>query len=218
MVVFDLDDTLYKEIDFVKSGFKHIASLVSNVNAPEKEVYQLMLNTFLQGGNAFETVVQKYGLRLFDVNWMLGAYRNHKPRIALDDDTIRTLDRLKGDGFVMGIITDGRRNQQMNKIVALGLEQYVGKENVIINEVEERQKPDRSSFECLMEKHGKDCDYWYVGDNTEKDFVAPNSLGWTTVCLLDDGRNIHQQNFDHDSGGMPQLRIRSISELEESLR
>lgn len=218
MVVFDLDDTLYKEIDFVKSGFKHIASLVSNVNAPEEEVYQLLLDTFLQGGNAFETVVQKYWFRLFNVQWMITAYRNHKPVLWLDDDTRRMLARLKADGVTMGIITDGRRMTQHNKMEALGLKQYMDVSDIIVNEVEERQKPDRGSFECLMEKHGKDCDYWYVGDNTEKDFVAPNRLGWKTVCLLDDGRNIHQQNFDHDSGGMPQLRIRSISELEESLR
>ena len=116
VVVFDLDDTLYKEVDYVKSGFRHIASLVSNVNAPEEEVYQLMLDTYHQGGNAFETVVQKYGFRLFNVQWMISAYRNHKPQISLADDTRVVLDGLKANGTIMGIITDGRRTQQMNKI------------------------------------------------------------------------------------------------------
>ena len=39
VVCLDLDDTLYKEIDFLKSAYRHIASLVSNANAPEDDVY-----------------------------------------------------------------------------------------------------------------------------------------------------------------------------------
>ena len=213
VVVFDLDDTLYKEIDYVKSGFRHIASLVSNVNAPEEEVYQLMLNARHWGGDAFETVVQKYGFCLFKVQWMISAYRNHKPRIALDDDTKRTLDILKANGTVMGIVTDGRRTQQMNKIEAIGLEQYIDKEDVIINEVMDRHKPDRRSFRTFMEKYGKDCDYCFVGDNTRKDFLAPNTLGWTTICLLDDGRNIHQQSFDYDKIALPKVTVNTLSEI-----
>lgn len=213
VVVFDLDDTLYKEIDYVKSGFRHIASLVSNVNAPEGEVFQLMLDTYHQGGNAFETVEQKYGFRLFNVQWMISAYRNHKPRISLADDTKVALDVLKAKGIIMGIITDGRRTQQMNKIEALGLGLYVDDENIIINEVEERHKPDRRSFKTFMEKYGKDCDYWFVGDNTGKDFLGPNSLGWTTVCLMDDGTNIHKQSFNYDKIALPQVKVNTLSEI-----
>lgn len=214
VVVFDLDDTLYKEIDYVKSGFRHIASLVSNVNAPEDEVYRLLLDTCRQGGNAFETVVRKYGFLFFNVQWMIAAYRNHKPRIALDVDTKKTLDGLKTNGTVMGIITDGRRMQQLNKIEALGLEQYIDEENIVINDVEERHKPDRHSFHTFMAKYGSDCDYWFVGDNTGKDFLAPNYLGWMTVCLLDDGRNIHKQNFDMPKLFLPKRRISTFKELE----
>lgn len=213
VVVFDLDDTLYKEIDYLKSGFRHIASLVSNVNAPEEEVYLLMLDTRHRGGNAFETVVQQYGFRLFNAQWMASVYRNHKPRIALDDDTKRTLDWLKANGIVMGIITDGRSTQQMNKMDALGLGHYMDDEDVIINEVEERHKPDRRSFKIFMEKYGKDCDYWFVGDNTGKDFLGPNTLGWTTICLLDDGRNIHQQSFDYDKIALPKVTVNTLSEI-----
>ena len=33
-----------------------------------------------------------------------------------------------------------------------------------------------------------------MGDNLKKDFLTPNRLGWQTVCLRDDGRNIHKQD------------------------
>ena len=213
VVVFDLDDTLYKEIDFLKSAYHHIASLVSNVNAPEDEVYQLMLNTYLQGGNAFETVVKTYSFHLFTVQWMVETYRNHKPHISLDGDTRDTLDRLKAKGIILGIISDGRLVQQRNKIEALGLKEFIDEENIIINDVEKLYKPDRRSFLYFMKKYGEDYDYWYIGDNTKKDFVAPNSLGWTTVCLLDDGRNIHEQDFGYQMAFMPNHKISKISDV-----
>ena len=213
VVCFDLDDTLYKEIDFLKSAYRHIASLVSNANAPEDEVYQTLLNTYIQGGNAFATVVQKYGFRLFTVEWMLDVYRNHKPHITLDNDTRLTLERLKAKGVTMGIISDGRYAQQMNKIDALGLKDFIHEEDIIINTDLSRIKPDRHSFKHFMEKYGKDCAFWYVGDNTAKDFVAPNTLGWTTICLLDNGRNIHKQDFSLEKLAMPQLQIKCLSEL-----
>lgn len=213
VVVFDLDDTLYKEIDFLKSAYRHIASLVSNTNALEEDVYQTLLNTYLQGDNAFETVVKKYGFRLFTVEWMLNAYRNHKPHITLDSDTRLTLERLKADGVTIGIISDGRYTQQMNKIDALGLREFIHEDDIIINTDLSRLKPDRQSFKRFMEKYGKDCDFWYVGDNTNKDFVGPNTLGWITACLLDDGRNIHKQDFLLETIAIPQMRIKCLSEL-----
>ena len=113
----------------------------------------------------------------------------------------------------MGIITDGRRMQQMNKIEALGLGRYLDEEDVIINEVKERHKPDRRSFKFFMKKYGTGYEYWFVGDNTSKDFMAPNSLGWNSVCLLDDGRNIHEQRYDHDKMVLPRVKVNTLSEI-----
>ena len=47
-----------------------------------------------------------------------------------------------------------------------------------------------------------------------KDFVAPNHLGWITICLLDDGRNIHHQNFSLTQSMLPQHMISQITETE----
>lgn len=213
VVVFDLDDTLYKEIDFLKSAYRHIASLVSNDHAPEDEVYQLMLQTYYAGGNAFEAAVTQYGFRLFSVEWILNVYRHHKPKITQDEDTRTTLDWLKAQGIVMGIISDGRLLQQMNKIEALGLEEYMDSSDIIINDRSEFFKPDMRSYRRIMEKYGADCHYWYIADNPTKDFKAPNTLGWTTICLLDDGTNIHPQSFDHTTEFLPKEKVKALSEI-----
>lgn len=121
--------------------------------------------------------------------------------------------RLKDDGAVWGIISDGRMITQTNKIRALGLECFIGEEDIIINEAEERFKPDMKSFRKFMERYGKDSEYWYIGDNTSKDFKAPNSLGWITVCLLNDGRNIHQQDFKKEQPFLPKYLAYKINDI-----
>ena len=215
VVVFDLDDTLYKEIDFLKSAYRQIAHLVSNGDKREDEVYQVMLDTYLHGGNAFETVIRKYEVESLDVPSMLAIYRNHQPNISLDEDTRSTLEQLKSRGIILGIISDGRRTQQMNKVMALGLNRFVDDENIIINEDRERMKPDERSFRQFMDKYGPDAEFFYVGDNTDKDFIAPNKLGWTSVCLIDNGVNIHKQSFFALEGDRTPIQVSRIGELLE---
>ena len=61
---------------------------------------------------------------------------------------------------------------------------------------------------------GQPLDFIYVGDNTAKDFLYPNQHGWKTVCLLDDGQNIHKQSFDLAPEYRPQAIIHNLLELE----
>jgi len=55
--------------------------------------------------------------------------------------------------------------------------------------------------------------YIYIADNPNKDFITPNKLGWTTICLLDRGQNIHKQNFNLNKDFLPQSSINSFDEI-----
>ena len=60
-------------------------------------------------------------------------------------------------------------------------------------------------------------EWWYIGDNTDKDFITANELGWLTICLKDNGQNIHQQQFSITQEKLPQKTITDLSELIELL-
>ena len=49
-ILFDLDDTLYLEKDFVKSGFKAVASFIQNDNGINEEVVYDRLWSIFNGG------------------------------------------------------------------------------------------------------------------------------------------------------------------------
>ena len=226
VVCFDLDDTLFKEIDFLKSAYREIASYAvcqctgasGSVQVLEEKAYEVMLEAYQSGKNAFETLNEYLGLELPIVE-MLQIYREHKPLIVLDEDTRLTLDRLKAEGVLMGIVSDGRELTQWNKIRALGLREWVDESCIIINSDVESFKPASIGYERVetaIKALSNDIEwaFTYVGDNLKKDFIYPNKKGWQTICLEDDGRNIHKQDFlNTPIEAIPARKVKSIREL-----
>lgn len=207
--VFDLDDTLYKEVDYLKSAFREIASFLE-FNYGLSDVYDRLLQYWQNGENAFENVIKEGHLPLH-VEDLLKMYRAHRPQITLDKDTRQVLDQLHQE-CVLGIITDGRSLTQRNKMEALGLGAYIEHQNLHISEETGYAKPSPEPFRSLMKMY-PDSDYYYIGDNPAKDFIAPNQLGWITVCLLDDGRNIHPQVWSAKNEYLPQKKVNSLLDL-----
>ena len=54
-IVFDLDDTLFQEVDYLKSAYKEIANLVSP-NSPD-HVYKEMFERYQAGENVFAWLI-----------------------------------------------------------------------------------------------------------------------------------------------------------------
>ena len=209
-VVFDLDDTLYKEINFVKSGFKEIAKVIGTENSIKKnEIFNFLIENYFRRENAIRNLIIHYNLSN-SLESILSIYRTHHPNIKLDKQTKNVLNTLKNRGWLGGILTDGRSIQQRNKIKSLGLYDYF--DEFIISEEIGTEKPSLDNFLYFVSKYKKDCKLYYVGDNTNKDFISAKKLGWITICLLDNGQNIHKQDFKLESVFLPDYTINDIKE------
>ena len=122
VVCFDLDDTLYKEIEYLKSAYKEIAEYAAAhcygcsdcVKILAIKAYNRMLEAYQGGLNAFEELNRFLGLEL-PISDYLYIYRNHRPMITLSSDVTHTLDVLTSNQVRVGLITDGRSIQQRNK-------------------------------------------------------------------------------------------------------
>lgn len=213
-VAFDLDDTLYKEIDFLRSAYREIASKVE-AETNLSNVYENMMQDYYAGNDVFQNLVnQMSGLITKDT--LLETYRNHIPDISLNHDAKACLESLYKAGIPMGIITDGRSLTQRNKMKALGLERWISEENWIISEEIGTEKPNQNNYVVLEHKY-PDYHYIYVGNNPKKDFKGANELGWMTVCLLDSGEEIHPQNFALENIYLPQIKINNLLNLLENI-
>ena len=210
VVVFDLDDTLYKEQDYLRSAYHAIAAPIESRYGLEG-IFDRMLRWWQEGKNVFQHLIDAYGLDM-TVDDLLTVYRSHVPAIWLDEETKHLLDYLHQIA-VIGLITDGRSLTQRHKIEALGLSVYMDEEDILISEETGFEKPSEVPYRHFMARYPS-CTYYYIGDNPAKDFVAPDRLGWTSICLLDDGRNIHPQDFHHLTEGQTLCEVTHISEIE----
>lgn len=202
VVVFDLDDTLYKEIDYLISAYHAIAKAIY------LDVIDEMFDWYRNEKNVFLCLLEKYGLGL-SLTELLDIYRYHEPEISLIPESGVLLSHLCREGVRVGIISDGRSKTQRNKLKALGLE-WIG--DVIISEEFGSEKPCERNYLYFENKYSG-YRFTYIADNFKKDFITPNRLGWRTVCLKDDGRNIHSQNIEISEAQKPQLIVNKLTDL-----
>lgn len=176
-VVFDLDDTLYSEKNYVRSGYRKIAQNYPDIENAEERLW----NSFLKGEKAIDKVFDEANLDEKEKKNALNIYRAHMPVIELYAGVSGMLSRIKNKGKKIGIITDGRPDGQKNKIKALKLDV----DQVIITDELggiQYRKPNKKAFE-LMQNRWKIAfnEMVYIGDNVTKDFIAPKELGMKVI-------------------------------------
>lgn len=215
VVAFDLDDTLYKEIEFLKSGYYHIALTLCD-NAEDASVLaKSMYDWYNAKCNVFEKAIEATGSTC-DISSLLAIYREHIPDITLPHGSKECLRTLKAYGATLALITDGRTLTQRNKIRALGLDRIIPAHNIIISEEFGSEKPCAANYEVIEQRNpGKK--YCYVGDNVIKDFVTANSRGWLTTGLRDNGFNVHRQDAECRPEYQPSIWIDSLDELPDTI-
>ncbi len=210
VVVFDLDDTLIDEADFLYSAFAEIAQNLSPNDATKLK--QKMIVSWRSGKNVFDELMAGFSnVNLID---LLHMYRNHQPQMEARRGVVELLKYLKGEGVYLGLVTDGRSITQRNKLKSTGLINYFDK--LVISEEFGSEKPNVSNFTVFC--NNNKAKYFYIGDNTSKDFIGPNSLAWKTICLNDNGKNIHPQNFELPTIFLPQFRVNNFIELKTLLQ
>ena len=172
-VIFDLDDTLYDEKDYVRSGYMAVAAYLG-----DKDAVDVMWNYFEEGKPAIDAYLSSVG-RDSEKAHCLEVYREHTPDITLRDGVAELIAELKSKGVKVGIITDGRVSGQEKKITALGLYDMV--DDIIITDSlggVQFRKPNDISFRIMQNRWRIPFEQMiYIGDNPSKDFQAPSQLG-----------------------------------------
>jgi putative hydrolase of the HAD superfamily len=189
-VVFDLDDTLYDEIDYCRSGFTAVADFVSTLPEalPAERIFGTMWKQFTAGNRktTFNAALDELGIG-YDgelVRQLVTVYRNHVPQITLPADSKSVLEQLSHQ-YTLALLTDGFLPAQKLKVKALGIGEYF--KCIVYTEQLGREcwKPSPIGFEKLMaDLNAKPEATAYVADNEEKDFIAPNKLGFVTIQII----------------------------------
>jgi putative hydrolase of the HAD superfamily len=216
VVVLDMDDTLFLERDYVLSGFAAVDAVVAKehgLNGFSEHAWRL----FCAGvrGRIFNEALKEMGLEQQPANvaQLVAAYRSHLPRITLTSDSLRFLNAARKHGLRVALVSDGAYVAQRAKVSALGLEAFISP--IVLTDALGRDAWKPSSrgylevFERLGGSHGE---YIYIGDNPNKDFIAPNALGWRTIRIRRPHGEYALASASREDGA-PQREIGSFDEL-----
>lgn len=183
-VVIDLDDTMFLERDYVKSGFDAVGAFLASHDGIEGFAAAAWEH-FEQGlrGNTFDVVLTELDVKPSAdlVAKLVEVYRSHEPKIEMLPDARAAIDRLR-PAATLAVITDGPLESQQAKARAMGAPEWA---ELIVYTAEFGagfSKPHARAFELVEQvtgAHGASCSY--LADNPTKDFVAPRALGWHTV-------------------------------------
>lgn len=215
VLVFDLDDTLYKERDYVRSGRRAVADYVAVRTGEDADSLFAMLDSFgPTDPRAFDSLLALPAASAITMAEILDVYRSHMPEISLDSDALAALRKLKKEGVRIALVTDGSSMRQRLKIAALGLDEFFTDREIFISEEVGGDKTTELPFRAVGRRFPDAGGFTYIGDNLRKDFRVARRLGWQTVMLsAPEGVNI----FPQDPGSFPAdyLPDRTITRLTE---
>lgn len=219
-VIFDLDDTLISEKEYIKSGYRHIAEVIGQrFNINKDQVYIDLFQLFRESPhNVFNRLYEKYQIEYSKemIIDLVNEYRGHFPDVQYYDDVMQCLNELKVLGVKIGIITDGYAQAQRQKLKAVEADMYFD-EIIVTDELgRDYWKPHPKAFEIIKERFGVSFDEMiYVGDNPGKDFYISTIYPIKTVRIFRDG--VHKDNFYLD-GIREDFIIDELTKILEIIR
>lgn len=207
VVVFDLDDTLFPERQYVLSGFRAVDAWLEEAKGMSG-FYERAKALFEAGsrGNIFDLALAESecsGDKAL-IRELVRVYREHPPRLNLYEDARWAIDVFRAHG-PLGLISDGHLVAQQNKLAALNIGEAF--QAVVFSDAFGRDswKPSPRPYQRIMELiPGAPSDFVYIADNPSKDFITARRLGWGTI-------QIARREGVHEGGeGAPEYRADAV--------
>ncbi len=227
-ILFDVDDTLYSTTDFAELARSNsIKEMIRLGLKMEHDALMRELNEVIgEFTSNYEHHFDKLLLRLpaealegvnpvILVAGAVVAYHETKARqLSMPDDVKELLGRLSKTDLILGVITSGPQIKQAEKILRLGLMEYIDPSAIFLSDQIGIGKPNVK----LYMKACRQLNIWpleamYVGDNPPNDIDPPNQLGMSTVLVRREGKYASVQGVTE-----PDHVIRSFRELGDILR
>jgi putative hydrolase of the HAD superfamily len=219
-VIFDLDDTLYPEQEYVFSGFDAVSDWASHhLSIPKKLAFEELKQIF-QSGNRSHTFNQWLTERQLNtdnlVQTFVRVYREHSPTIRPFQEIPELLTAL-GRQCQVALLTDGDATIQKRKLAALKLGSAFKVVTCTDEWGKEAWKPNSQCFRLTLDRLGVDAQKTiYVGDNPRKDFLGAKKLGIYTIRLrVPNG--LYCSAEPADSSYAPDVEVKSLNELSQLL-
>lgn len=220
-VTLDIDDTLYLERDYMRSGFEAVGAWVSErfgVHGFSERAWA----AFERGvrGTTFNVALNELGVEptTSRICALVEVYRSHTPDIALLPDAQACIESLVAAFQIepsFAVITDGPAPSQRAKVEALGVARWADPILLTAELGAGMGKPHPEAYRRVQAASGLPAERCvYLADNPHKDFSAPHGLGWRTVRI----RRPHGLHADVSGGGDIDWELPDMTQVIKLLR
>ncbi len=229
-LLFDIDDTLYDQVvPFGKAVQKVFPGLTGvpyetlfQRRAYHSEVsFRMALNQGMTMEEMYRYRVQKtfaeFGVEVSDDEAMAfqEAYEQSQKQLELSEKMEHLLSYCREQGVILGIISNGPAEHQMEKARTMGMDRWIPEEWTVVSGAVGIVKPDLRIFRLAQQRMGLDpatMDLWFVGDSFANDIAGAAGAGWKTIWLNRRGKS------RPDGGVVPDITVSSDGELYEAVR
>ncbi len=188
-IIFDLDNTL---IDFMKikknaNEAAVTAMIKSGLNIKKKDALELLKELHSKYGLEYQKIFNKFLKEILgkvDIRLLAAAvvaYRKTKGDLFEPyTNTIHTLNKLKGKGYTLVIVTDAPKFQAWTRLYEMDIEKFF--DFVITPDDAGATKPSGLPFKMAIKKLGlQPEEIIVVGDWPSRDILPAKKLGMKTV-------------------------------------
>lgn len=201
VVIFDVDDTLYQQIEPFRLAIEDVfLTEYKQMNVEISELYlsfrQFSDEVFMKTVNGQMTLADmrvyriketffKHGRKVTDLACQLfqERYYHYQGCIELSSSMREVLDYLRKKDIPIGILTNGPTTHQKRKLEQLGLHQWVVSTKMLISESIGVSKPEVTAFRKVQEQFDGENNFIYVGDSYHHDVLGALSAGWQVIWL-----------------------------------
>lgn len=185
-IVFDLDNTIYDEIEYLKLAYRWISHriVLSDNTKLQNEIYDFLIDEFMKNGRKNLYQKLKNSKKIDDFNeFTLEDFLNglrtcpiNSNQIEIDPDIYRFIEYLHNNNKSIFILTNGNVEQQMNKVKSLNIP---FKETIAISYASSKgikyQKPNPYFLDKIISENSFiNNEILYIGDSSIDNETAKN--------------------------------------------
>ncbi len=200
VIIFDLDNTLYNEREYVISGFKAVALFLAKEKSLDQcTVYSSLLESFVLNGrgNNFDYLCRKLNIDSLILSKLVNVYREHCPEIFLREDIKIFLLELSKE-YKLCLLTNGWLLPQKMKVEALRIDRYF--DTVFYSQQDglDFAKPHPKYFMHVLQFYDIDAsEALMVGDDPIADIQGAKSLGIPHFQVKNELNDYEKQQITH---------------------
>lgn len=190
-ILFDLDGTLLNRDEslklFADRQYDRLFHFIGHISKDDYTTRFIHLDSrgYVWKDKVYSQLVEEFRIAKITSEELLQDYlENFKYCCVPFDNLLLMLEGLKERSMLIGMITNGYGQFQMDNIKALGIESYF--QAILVSEWEGIKKPDSQIFLRATEKLGvlpSEC--LFIGDHPENDVQSAKNVGMMGIWKKD---------------------------------